>query len=113
MNLEDRKVERDTAIAEIATVLDRLEAERRDPDHWERICLVRALSAVFAGCYSLATAEARLAGTPPDQRSPSADRLTDPILSRCDLSLLTRALHAVMQEPLREFPHLGPVVIVN
>jgi hypothetical protein len=54
LHMQERKVEKDTATAEIAVVLNRLTEERRKPDYWERICLVRALSEVFSGCYSLA-----------------------------------------------------------
>jgi hypothetical protein len=52
-------------IDETAVTLNRLMGEQREPDYWERVCLVRALSEVFSGCYSLAMADARLALTAP------------------------------------------------
>jgi hypothetical protein len=64
LHMQERKVEKDTATAEIAVVLNWLTEERRNPDHWERICLVRALSEVFSDCYSLAITDARIALTP-------------------------------------------------
>jgi hypothetical protein len=82
LHMQERKVEKDTATAEIAVVLNRLTEERRKPDYWERICLVRALSEVFSGCYSLAITDARIALTPPDARSPFAKLPTDPLFDR-------------------------------
>jgi hypothetical protein len=78
MHLQERRVEKDTAAAEPGIVLNRLKEEGRNPDHWERVCLVHALSEVFPGCYSLAITDARLALTPPHQRSPLARLPIDP-----------------------------------
>ena len=71
-HMQRRKAEKDTATAEVAFALNRMMDERRNPDNWERVYLVYALSSIFRGCYGLATTEARLAMTPPSERSPSA-----------------------------------------
>ena len=111
MSLKDREVEKGTAIAEVSAVLDWLSADRRHPDPWERVCLMRALSAVFSGCYSLAVVEARLAKMPRDRRSPDLeDRVANRDVHRCDLPFLSRALDAARAEPVRQLP-LGPVAI--
>jgi hypothetical protein len=112
VRVQRRKIEKDTATSEIALALGRLEADRRDPDHWERVCLFDALRSVFAGCYGLATSYARSALLPPSTRS-SENLPNDPIYQRCDLALLFRALDEAMKEPVRRFPHLGPIEIAD
>lgn len=106
-----RKIEKETATAEIAMVINRLMEERREPDHWEWVCLVRALEEVFSGCYGLAITNARFALTPPEERSPLAKLPVDPFLDRCDLQLLSRVLRQAVAEPVQEFPHFGPIVV--
>jgi hypothetical protein len=110
--LRMRAAERAAAIAEITFVLDQFKKDRRNPDLWERYCLVRALSAAFSGCYRLASVEARFALTPPDLRGRDANLPTDPLFDRCDLSLLGDVLREVDAAPLREFAHLGPIQVV-
>jgi hypothetical protein len=109
---QSREAEKATAVAEVASVLHWLAEERRNPDPWERVCLVRAFAAVFSDCYGLATAEARFAMTPANQRSPSANLPTEPFFDRCDLQLLMQVLKEATAAPVRQFPHLGPIVIV-
>jgi hypothetical protein len=111
MHMNNRTIERDTACAEIGLALNRLSDERRNPDLWERVCLVRALGEVFSGCYGLAITDARLALIPPKERSPTAKLPIDPFIERCDLPLLMKAWRAAMVEPVRQFPHLGPIVV--
>jgi hypothetical protein len=113
MHMQRRGNEKDAAIAKIARVLNELGEQRRNPDHWERVCLVRALSEVFSGCYSLALTDAHHALTPLDERSPFAKLPNDPLFDRCDLGLLWRALHEAKGEPVREFPHLGPIIVTG
>jgi hypothetical protein len=113
LHMQQRKIEKDTATDEIAVTLNRLMGEQREPDPWERVCLVRALSEVFSGCYSLAMTDARLALTPPDQQTPFTSLAVDPFFDRCDLQLLSRALRAAVVEPVRPFPHLGPVELTD
>jgi len=113
LHLQQRKIEKDTATDEIAVTLNRLMGEQREPDPWERVCLVRALSEVFSGCYSLAMTDARLALTPPDQQTPLATLAVDPFFDRCDLQLLSRVLRAAIVEPVQRFPHLGPVELTD
>lgn len=110
-HMQGREEARNIALADIAAALQVMEHERRNPDAWERVCLVQALTAVFSGCYELATSEARLALITLDQRSPTTNLPHDPILSRCDLPLLMRVLRAAKAEPVKQFPHLGPVVL--
>jgi len=111
--LQARKIEKDTATEEIAVALNRFTDARQNPDVWERMCLVRAVSEVFSGRYSLAITDARLALTPLNERSPLAKLPNDPSFERCDLELLRRELRAAIAEPVREFPHFGPIAIVG
>jgi hypothetical protein len=113
LHMQQRKIEKNTATDEIAVTLNRLMGEQREPDPWERVCLVRALSEVFSGCYSLAMMDARLTLTPADQQSPFTSLSVDPFFDRCDLQLLSRVLRAAIVEPVRRFPHLGPVELTD
>lgn len=110
-HMQEREEARNVALADIAAALQMMEHERRNPDAWERVCLVQALVAAFSGCYELAISEARLALTTPDQRSPTTILPNDPIFSRCDLPLLMQVWHAAKAEPVKEFPNLGPVML--
>jgi hypothetical protein len=110
-HIQSRQAEKSVAVAEISLALDQLAEQRRNPDQWERVCLVHAFAAVFSGCYRLAAVEARLAMTPPSERSPYANLPADPFFDRCDLPLLKQVLREAAAEPVCEFPHLGPVQI--
>lgn len=106
---QDRTAEKDHATAEIAAVIASIEAERRQPDPWERMCLVQAISQIFMGAYRLACSNAELARTPIAQRSPLSAAPGEPLLDRCDLALLRRALVEAEEEPVRRFPSFGPI----
>ncbi len=106
-----REEQKSTALAEIAVALHALDQERRNPDEWERVYLGYALAAVFSGCYGLATTEARLSQTLPAGRSSNPGLPKDPIFNQFDLPLLWRAWNEAKAEPVRQFPHLGPVVL--
>ena len=62
-HIKQREAEKADALANISLVLNRLQDERRQPNAWERVHLVYAFFAVFAGCYGLAATEARIALT--------------------------------------------------
>ncbi len=106
---ETRKADKAAALGEIAAVLAMVDAEHREPDAWERICLLRAFSLVSAGCYLLAALEARDASL-----TPSIDleeRAAEPTLERCDLLTMFEALKEAMAEDARSYPHLGPFAL--
>ena len=111
-HMKRRQAEKDEAIAAVWVVLNALNAARRQPDLWERICLSRALAALFSGCYSLAMVKARTARTPQDERGHTVSLTIDPVIARMDITLAQKALTLAQSEPLRQFPHLGPVEIV-
>ncbi|HEX4764779.1 MAG TPA: hypothetical protein VH414_00725 [Lichenihabitans sp.] len=104
------KSDKGEAVAAVWEMVSILEAERRNPDAWERTCLMRALSDLFSGRYGLALCEARLARTPAKQRSPTAALSTDPVTARLDVALIRKVMTHVDAEPLR-YPHFGPVVL--
>jgi hypothetical protein len=107
--MRDRKDEKDHASADIAAAIAAIEEEGREPDNWERMCLVQAIASIFSGAYRLARSNAELARTPADQRSPLSETSTEPFLDRCDLTLLKRALLEAEAEPVRKFPSFGPI----
>lgn len=112
-HMRERTAERDSAAADFWAAQNMLAQERRQPDAWERVCLVRALSAMSSGCYTLASVEARLAMTPPDQRSPSTKLPIDPIFARADVTLLERVCRAISAEPVLRYPHFGPIELTG
>ena len=111
-HMQKRTSEKAEALTLITGVLHLIERQRREPDAWERVYLAYALSSVFSGCYGLAATEARLALTPQDERSADAHLPTDAVFERCDLKLLKKVKIEAEAAPVRQFAHLGPVVLV-
>ncbi|MBV9825337.1 MAG: hypothetical protein JO001_06650 [Alphaproteobacteria bacterium] len=109
--MHHRQVEKDTALADMAAVLHQIEVEKRDPDRWERVHLVQAFAAIFSGCYTLASVEARSALAPVSERSPRANLAHDPVIEQCDLPTLMRVWQAAKADPVEQFAHFGPVVL--
>ena len=104
-----RDADKAQALGEIAAVLAMIDAGHREPDAWERLCLLRAFSLVSAGCYLLAALEARDASLSP--AIPMDDRVEETVLERCDLLTLFEALKETMAEEPRAYPHLGPMAL--
>ena len=106
---ETRKADKAAALGEIAAVLAMVDAEHREPEPWERLCILRAFSLVSAGCYLLAAMEARDASL----RATIAldERAAEPTLERCDLLNMFEALKEAMAEDARPYPHLGPMAL--
>ena len=107
--LQTRNADKAQALGEIAAVLAMIDAEHRDPEPWERLCLLRAFSLISAGCYLLAVAEARDASLKPTR--PLDDIAAEPVIERCDLLTLFEALKEAMAEDARLYPHLGPLAL--
>ncbi len=108
-HIQKRTAEKDHATAEIAAVIAALEAEMRQPDLWERMCLVQAITQIFMGAYRLASSNAELARTPIEQRSSLTAAPEEPLLERCNLDLIKLALVEAEEEPVRRFPSFGPI----
>lgn len=106
----EREEEKRAALASLADVLTTIRQQQREPDLWERVHLAYGFASAFSGCYGLAAAEGELALTPPNERSPEARLPTDPIFERCDVALFARVLAAARAEPVRRFPHFGPII---
>lgn len=109
--LQRRQTEKSVALAAIAEVFQLIEQARGIPDDWERVHLAHAIAAVFSGCYGLALAEAHGARVPSVDRSTAASLPRDEVYGQCDLALLKRAWRAAEAEPVRQFPHLGPIEV--
>lgn len=106
---ETRKADKAQALGEIAAVLAMIDAEHRDPDPWERLSLLRAFALVSAGCYLLASLEARDASLKPTIAMD--ERAAEPVLQACDLLVMFEALKESMAEEARPYPHLGPMAL--
>ena len=96
-------------MGEIAAVLAMIDAEHREPDTWERLCLLRAFSLTSCGCYLLAVMEARDASLKPNQSLD--EREVEPTMEHLDLLTLFEALKEAMAEDARLYPHLGPMAL--
>jgi hypothetical protein len=105
--------EKGQAVEAIEQALSTIEERRREPDQWERTFLVQAISWLFRGGYRLAALDADLAMTPPSERSRASNLQPDPFLDRCNMSLLRAAFEEAAAEPVRDFPHFGPIVFTR
>lgn len=94
----------------IGSVLDKIDRELREPDAWELAYLVAAISMLFRGAYDLAGLHTMDAAASPERRFGSAP---PPNLPHYDTTVLRKALNEAVAEPLREWPHFGPVVFTN
>ncbi len=104
-----RAADKAQALGEIAAVLAMVDAAGREPDPWERLCLLRAFALVGAGCYNLAILEARDASLAPTRAMD--DTFAEPVLALCELAVLFEALKEAMGEEPRAYPHLGPLAL--
>jgi hypothetical protein len=110
-----RAAEKAEAEMDIESMLVTIEQERREPDRWERSCLVEAIGCLYKGAYNNASVETYLALTPVDQRSPraTAKQERNEFLGRCDIRLLREAFRVAQAEPLAQFAVLGPIIFTN
>jgi hypothetical protein len=95
------------ACARIDYALQQLAMEAREPDQWEADELETAIAALFRGAYPLATAAAEKAMVPKTKRTKSSPSSS---LGKYSRSTLEEAFEQARVEPIREFPHLGPIV---
>jgi hypothetical protein len=108
--MQERKAEKDSAVAAIEDAIAAIAAQDRQPDLWEKVALVEAISSVTRGAYRLAEAQAEQALVLPSQRSDVFNRPLEPLFDRCDLDLLKNALTFVDLEEVRELPFFGPII---
>lgn len=111
--LRERSADKNEARACLRESMARIEAQGRQPDMWERVCLAHGISALFRGQYSLAAIDAELALTPANRRSPQWKPPSNPVFARYDFRLLRAALADAEKEPVRPFPHFGPIVFAS
>ena len=108
----ERAAEKASAVENIEIALRAVESSGCEPDWWEREQLVEAIGALFRGAYRLALCEAELALAPRNERSPDTTAKCGD-LARFSLSDLRRAFVVAKDEPLRRFPHSGPIVFTG
>lgn len=90
----------------IETALSALEKAQREPDAWESGYLAHAIGEYFRGMYRLALIDAGTALTPIDRRG---DKGPADQPEKFSLSALRKAFAGVQDEPIRQFPHFGPI----
>jgi hypothetical protein len=73
----------------------------------------RGYGAIFRGNYGLACTDVAIAMTPPNGRSPVPMLPQDPLYDRCNIALLRDALEEARVEPVRPYPHFGPVAFTG
>ena len=111
-SLDRREALKSDAVAAIEEALSTIE-KSREPDLWERVFLVEAISSIFRGAYGLARVNAAIAMTPPQDRVHLPGLPSDPIYDRCTVELIRKALDEAKAEPVRLFPHFGPIVFTR
>jgi hypothetical protein len=112
-HLREREAQKQGAVAAVEEALARIEQQEREPDQWERVFIAEAIGAVFRGNYGLACTDVALAMTPPSGRSPVPMLPEDPLYNRCNIALLRDALREAKAEPVRPYPHFGPIVFTG
>jgi hypothetical protein len=90
----------------IETALSALEKTQREPDAWESAYLAHAISEYLRGMYRLALIDAGTTLTPIDRRG---DKGPADQTERFSLGALRKAFAGVQDEPIRQFPHFGPI----
>lgn len=106
--LSERMELKELVVGAVENILARIDGEGRTPDQWESVHIVRAISMLFRGGYSLASVETSLAATPPKGRSPLA-RL--PKETPYETETLRRALVTAAGAPLLDHTIFGPIYL--
>ena len=82
-----------------------LGGEGRQLDAWELINMVSAISCLRMGVYRLASVDAELALTPPNERSPTANLTMSANDTRADRNSLWHDLRVISGEPVLKYPN--------
>jgi hypothetical protein len=109
-HMKKREHEKLEAIESLEVAIAHIETLQREPDKWERLCLVRGTYCVFSGAYELAKTESWVAMTPLAQRSPQAILPSDSMYE-FGLAVPKTALHEARKAPAEPYTRFGPVVL--
>jgi hypothetical protein len=109
-HIKKRAKEKASAIARLEQVITYIEAQQREPDHRECVCLAEGIACIFSGVYRLAAGEAYHALVSREEDNPftgiSADTTYDFTLDR-----LKKALDDARQAPVEPHPRFGETVL--
>ena len=75
--------------------------------------MLQAISWLFRGGYRIAAVDADLALTPPNERSRASNLRPDPVIDRCNISVLRRAFQEAVAQPTSDFAAFGPIIFVR
>jgi len=100
-----RRTERHGACIWIERVLGQIKAACRLPDEWEGEKLAIAIGSLYRASYWAAEIAAKDALVPISQRR----NFSGP--GKYSLEALSRAFEIARAEPVKPFPHLGPIVL--
>jgi hypothetical protein len=112
-HLREREADKAAAVEALDEAISHVEAQGREPDQWERICLARAFQMMCSNAYGATRTEAVLALTPPSDRIPSRFFPSDPIFDEFNLTLLKDLLRQARNAPVEPFARLGPVIFTG
>ena len=107
--MRTRNADKAQALGAVAAVLAAIDASHREPNTWERLCVLRAFSLIASGCYLLAVMEARDASMKPNLELD--DRCAETVIETLELPVMFEALRESMAEDARLYPHLGPMAL--
>jgi hypothetical protein len=108
--IERRTAEKQAAVEQVAAALDELADCNRPLDQWERVNLIEAIGMIYRGSYSMGAITANIALTSPEQRGMGPPLPAGGVYDTISLAQLSQALMLAKDEPLREFPHFGPIL---
>jgi hypothetical protein len=109
-HIQEREEEKRQAIESLESAIASIEGQKRAPDKWERVCLVRAMSCIFSGAYELAAMEAHLATTPSEERSPHATVPSGRVYD-FGLDVVKTALEEARNAPVEPYTRFGPTIL--
>jgi hypothetical protein len=98
---------REHALNMLASAVAHFDEAGFDPDAWQGWNLAQAFNEMTRGCYSSAAISVRDAILPKHERP--LDKLPNDF-GTIDRRLLSRLLENARAEPVRQFPHHGPLV---
>jgi hypothetical protein len=108
-HIRRRLTEKERATIHIEESLQVIASRQREPDLWERVCLVQAIGALFRGAYGLASVEAALALTPESERSRKPYLPPEAEFARFDMATLRRGFDEARTQEVLDFPAFEPI----
>lgn len=109
LHMARRAAEKADAVDDLDYIMAVIEGEGREPDAWEKDCIVEGLGHALRGNYGLVYAEVDAALTPAEERG----ALSPDVAAKWHgfgIARLRRVLRIVATEPAQAWQHFGPII---